>query len=296
MTSLKELQGVMILLGVNIRIGPKLKYGKVYDQSDLSGTSMNTVKDEIVDTMEVFGHSDGDTPTKHQKNKKPSVAKKSSANVKFKQCGLFKDFKVNMVRSHANEENNNEEEGSNLSENVHGIDKNMRQNDRHEPSENKHKLDFKGLKYQCQDCNLVYSSKENLQNHMCDKHIVAEGKDKYQGEDCDLKSTNKAILKTHRVSSHLFGITSTRELDTVIESMMTKGNPVDGGESLWSCAMCDKKLKKKSHMQMHVEAFHIEGVTHKCDVCLSDFKTRSSLKAHVWRIHRQTGQNFAGVW
>jgi len=77
MTSLKELQGVMVLLGVNIRIGPKLKYGKVYDRSDLSGseTSMNIVKDEVVDTeetCEVFGHSDGDTPTKQQENKKPS--------------------------------------------------------------------------------------------------------------------------------------------------------------------------------------------------------------------------------
>ena len=86
------------------------------------------------------------------------------------------------------------------------------------------------------------------------------------------------------------------ELDTVIESMMTKGNPSDGGE--WTCTMCDKKLKKKSHMQMHVEAFHIEGVTHKCEICLSDLKTRSSLKAHVWRLHKQTGQaqNFVGVW
>jgi len=87
-----------------------------------------------------------------------------------------------------------------------------------------------------------------------------------------------------------------KDLDTVIESMMTKAIPVNGGESLWGCTMCDKKLKKKSHMQMHVEAFHIEGISHKCDVCLSDFKTRSSLKAHVWRIHRQTGQTLFGSW
>ena len=86
------------------------------------------------------------------------------------------------------------------------------------------------------------------------------------------------------------------ELDTVIESMMTKGNPSDGGE--WICTMCDKKLKKKSHMQMHVEAFHIEGVTHKCEICFSDFKTRSSLKAHVWRLHKQPGQSqtVVGGW
>ena len=47
------------------------------------------------------------------------------------------------------------------------------------------------------------------------------------------------------------------ELDTVIESVMKKGNPSEGGE--WICTKCYKKFKKKSHMQMHVEAFYIEG-------------------------------------
>ena len=78
------------------------------------------------------------------------------------------------------------------------------------------------------------------------------------------------------------------ELDLMIESMMRKLDTFEGGD--WSCNMCDKRLKKKSHMQMHVEAFHVEGVSHKCEICFSDFKTRSSLKAHVWRLHRQTKQ------
>ena len=68
MTNLKELQEVMVLLGVNIRIGPNLKYCQVYDQSDLPGTSMNIAKDEVEvvdtdETCEVFGNNDGDSPT-----------------------------------------------------------------------------------------------------------------------------------------------------------------------------------------------------------------------------------------
>jgi len=177
MTSLKELQGVMVLLGVNIRIGPSLKYGQVYDQSDLPETSMNIVKDEVEvvdtdDTCEVFGHSDGDTPTKHQKKKKPSVVKKSSASVKFKQCGLLKDFKVNIVRCDAYEGNNNEKEGPVLSENERygnkcGIEDNIQQNDRHESSENKHrsKKDSKRLK----------SSQKSFSNELDVLSEIAEG-------------------------------------------------------------------------------------------------------------------------
>jgi len=82
------------------------------------------------------------------------------------------------------------------------------------------------------------------------------------------------------------------ELDNIIESMMMKRNTIEGGE--WVCMVCNKSVKKKSHMQMHVEAFHIEGISHKCDFCLSIFKTRSSLKAHIWRLHKEPGQ--AKAW
>ena len=55
---------------------------------------------------------------------------------------------------------------------------------------------------------------------------------------------------------------------------------------LWSCSQCHKKVKKKSHMRMHVET-HLVGLKHKCDHCLADFKTRSSLKSHIWKFHNQ---------
>ena len=60
------------------------------------------------------------------------------------------------------------------------------------------------------------------------------------------------------------------------------------GQTVWACSIdnCGKQNKKKSHMRMHVES-HVVGVAHKCQFCSKDFKTRSSLQSHVWRLHRQ---------
>ena len=77
------------------------------------------------------------------------------------------------------------------------------------------------------------------------------------------------------------------QFDAELDTMMYK--IVDElGQTLWACSSpgCDKRNKKKSHMRMHVET-HIVGIKHKCDFCLADFKTRSSLSSHVWKFHRQ---------
>ena len=56
------------------------------------------------------------------------------------------------------------------------------------------------------------------------------------------------------------------------------------GAVVWGCSQCHKKMKKKSHMRMHVET-HLVGLKHRCHQCLTDFKTRSSLKSHNWKFH-----------
>ena len=67
---------------------------------------------------------------------------------------------------------------------------------------------------------------------------------------------------------------------------MYKSVAEGGATVLWGCSQCHKKVKKKSHMRMHVET-HLVGLKHKCDHCLADFKTRSSLKSHIWKYHNQ---------
>ena len=57
------------------------------------------------------------------------------------------------------------------------------------------------------------------------------------------------------------------------------------GEVLWKCTVCGKTMKKKFHMQNHVET-HLDGYSHKCIYCGKAHKTRGALSAHVSFTHR----------
>ena len=77
------------------------------------------------------------------------------------------------------------------------------------------------------------------------------------------------------------------ELDAVIDEMMDNSTEPETGLIMWNCLVCQKSLKKKSHMRMHVESSHLEGLSQHCDLCGSTFKTRASLRTHFWKDHRQ---------
>ena len=71
-----------------------------------------------------------------------------------------------------------------------------------------------------------------------------------------------------------------QELDEQINSMMLK---VDGK---WSCTVCGKVASQKSNMTQHIEANHIEGMTHTCNQCGKPSRSRHALHVHVYSNHR----------
>ena len=66
------------------------------------------------------------------------------------------------------------------------------------------------------------------------------------------------------------------DLNEKLESMMEK---VDG---LWTCKVCGKVDKKnfKANVRNHIEAKHIEGVSHQCNHCGNSYRSRDSLRKH----------------
>ena len=76
------------------------------------------------------------------------------------------------------------------------------------------------------------------------------------------------------------------ELDEQIKSMFSKTDLPAGGDRgyLATCNVCGKQLPLKV-MPSHIEANHITGVSHACDICGKVSRSRNSLRMHVSRQH-----------
>ena len=78
------------------------------------------------------------------------------------------------------------------------------------------------------------------------------------------------------------------QLDEQIDSMMElSGNKVIIGGSAFTamiCKVCGKEARK-DHMKEHIEAYHITGVEHTCDICGQISRSRVGLRSHNFRKH-----------
>ena len=74
------------------------------------------------------------------------------------------------------------------------------------------------------------------------------------------------------------------DLDEQIKSMFTKTDIPAGGDRgyLATCNLCGKQRPLKL-MPSHIEANHITGISHACDICGKASRSRNSLRMHVSR-------------
>ena len=79
---------------------------------------------------------------------------------------------------------------------------------------------------------------------------------------------------------------SLQELDTQIRSMMAPGKQimVNGKKAESLCQACGKEGAYQT-IKDHIEAHHIEGVSHSCNVCEKTFRSRPALYMHNKRNH-----------
>ena len=52
------------------------------------------------------------------------------------------------------------------------------------------------------------------------------------------------------------------------------------------CKICSKELRDMTDMKRHIEANHLTGVTHSCDVCGKISRSRNGLRKHNYDKHR----------
>ena len=96
----------------------------------------------------------------------------------------------------------------------------------------------------------------------------------------DGKNDKTVVLANSRTSVEL------QDLDEQIRSMITKSDISAGpGKGLLAtCNVCGKEGSYRS-MPSHVEANHITGVSHSCDICGKTFRSKNALGIHKSRNH-----------
>ena len=91
-------------------------------------------------------------------------------------------------------------------------------------------------------------------------------------------SNTRAIVSNY--PTDIKTTTNIDQLDSIINSMLDK---LDG---IWTCNQCGKTDKSKRDLGNHVEAKHIEGVSHPCKHCGKLFRSKNSRKVHMTTSHR----------
>ena len=79
------------------------------------------------------------------------------------------------------------------------------------------------------------------------------------------------------------------QLDDQIKSMMEEsGKIMIAGKvkrAVMKCKICGKE-GQISNIKVHIDAKHITGVIHACDICKKTCRSRSALYTHKYEKHR----------
>ena len=163
------------------------------------------------------------------------------------------------------------------------------------------------IRYLCDLCEHSASSKRNLRGHIGKKHQNVELPTTYTkidatklhhveypqssttiniNEAAATISTNENTLDLS--SKEIESIDGKNSIEHEInEKLDNITNKVDG---IWTCLECGKTDNMKFHLRRHAET-HLEGYEHQCLICSKVYKTRSSLKIHVF--HCKKGSSLA---
>ena len=84
---------------------------------------------------------------------------------------------------------------------------------------------------------------------------------------------------TVAIPSQMFS-SNMSELDDQIKSMMVRGQ-----HTARMCKVCGKEGTYQN-IKDHIEANHIQGVSHPCNLCDKTFRSRPSLRMHKCSNHK----------
>ena len=104
---------------------------------------------------------------------------------------------------------------------------------------------------------------------------------KIKEDDVEVPLEDYGTVAIPDVNTSKVAIDNVDALDEQITNMMHKVE----GSSEWSCSVCGKNSKLKANIRQHIEANHIEGVSHACNQCGKVSRSRHGLSQHMLKGH-----------
>ena len=125
--------------------------------------------------------------------------------------------------------------------------------------------------------------KPSLKREMCQKVQVPESTSNFVGTSSNGSFDTAVAITQDKISVDL------ADLDEQIRSMITKSDirTSNGQGNLATCNVCGKQ-GPLSGMPRHIEANHITGVSHACQICGKVSRSRDGSRKHVSKFHYQT--------
>ena len=156
--------------------------------------------------------------------------------------------------------------------------------------ESSQKLEIKGLLGDSQESqqDLVHVSESLIKNAQlktrCDTELPQQLSEDSRLARMDEKPLVRNQRDRRRSTKDIeqFDVRSmtTEEIDAKIKELYHKE---DGA---WRCKACDYSTSNTSgHMKMHIET-HLDGLSYTCPSCSKEFRSKPSLKNHVYLYHK----------
>lgn len=122
-----------------------------------------------------------------------------------------------------------------------------------------HELQQRAATYECNDCQIVFTKKNNLDLHYQMHHKI---KSKSKCDSCAITFKSRYCLRRH----------------LKLKQQLQEN----------SCYDCQKKFTNKECLAKHVKNKHtFKNIIYKCDLCSLKFKAEESLQSHLSRIHKK---------
>ena len=164
------------------------------------------------------------------------------------------------------------------------------------------------LKYTCFDCNLVTTSKGEIDDHIAEKHAPEPNEEvRILCTDCEqvfgVEDDYNSHVKTHKketvneeheenVLKELYNKVMMDIIEHDIDKQNQSETPVDDTKILMDCKKCNFVSNDESEIRVHNQTIHTEvriniesGNNIKCDQCQYVCKYNIQLKKHMKNVH-----------